>query len=225
MANRPNRFQVATSDEFGNFGESIENIFDETDNPEYDSAEELETPMLVIDLDEVNEEAQNMASLITERLSNYYFDQEYIEHHPYIPTKIMTEMNNIRRLLKMLSVNEKAQDALISNITLNAGKGALYAALTSLQNSMLSIQKQLNDLTSNIEAIFQQMQEEADRTYAEKEKEGTDNGSMVVRGSREFIKELNDRLYKKQKLIKEQTEQKKTDEEIDNEQMAKIFGS
>ena len=41
----------------------------------------------------------------------------------------------------------------------------------------------------------------------------------------EFIKELNDRLYKKQKLIKEQTEQKKTDEEIDNEQMAKLFGS
>lgn len=222
MAKKENGWHTPTSDEFDNF---TNKLFEDTDNPEYDDPnEELETPVLVIDLDEVNEEAKNMAGLITERLSNYYFDQEYIDNHPYIPTKIMTEMNNIRRLLKMLSVNEKAQDALISNITLNAGKGSLYAALTSLQNSMLSIQKQLNDLTSAIEAIFQQMQEEAERTYAEKEKEGGENGSMVVRGSREFIKELHERLYRKQNKIKEQEEQKKTDEEIDNEQMSKIFG-
>lgn len=198
-------------------------LFNETADVIYDDAdEELGTPVLVIDLDEVNEEAQNMASLITERLSNYYFDEEYINHHPYIPTKIMTEMENIRRLLKMLTVNEKAQDALISNITMNAGKGSLYAALTSLQNATLSIQKQLNDLTENIEGIFQQMQDEADKTYAEKEKEGGDNGTMVVRGSKEFIRELTERLHKRKSGVKEE-EPKKTDEEIDAEQLSKIL--
>lgn len=158
---------------------------------------QLEAP-LIIDLDEVNKEAQNMARLITERLSGYYFDEDVIKSHPYIPTKIMTEMNNIRRLLKMLSINEKAQDALIQSITINAGKGSLYMSLTSLQNSMLNIQKQLNDMTAAIEEIFRNMQEESEKNFAEKDKESDSDGSMIVRGSREFIKELSARLNGKQ---------------------------
>lgn len=214
-------WKTVTADEFGNF---VDKLFDETTDPNFDDPdEELDTPVLVIDLDEVNAEAQNMASLITERLSNYYFDEEYIKNHPYIPTKIMTEMENIRRLLKMLTVNEKAQDALISNITMNAGKGSLYSALTQLQNATLSIQKQLNDLTADIESIFQQMQEDAEKNFAEKEKEGGDNGTMVVRGSREFIKELNERLLRRKSNKEQEKEPEKTDEEIDAEQMAKIF--
>ena len=107
-------------------------------------------------------------------------------------------MNNIRRLLKMLSINEKAQDALIQSITINAGKGSLYMSLTSLQNSMLNIQKQLNDMTAAIEEIFRSMQEESEKNFAEKEKEADTDGSMIVRGSREFIKELSARLNGKQ---------------------------
>ena len=162
-----------------------------------ESDEQLETP-LIIDLDEVNQESQNMARLITERLSGYYFDEDVIKSHPYIPTKIMTEMNNIRRLLKMLSINEKAQDALIQSITINAGKGSLYMSLTSLQNSMLNIQKQLNDMTATIEEIFRSMQEESEKNFNEKDKESDSDGSMIVRGSKEFIKELNARLNGKQ---------------------------
>lgn len=164
---------------------------------ELESDEQLEAP-LIIDLDEVNKEAQNMARLITERLSGYYFDEDVIKSHPYIPTKIMTEMNNIRRLLKMLSINEKAQDALIQSITINAGKGSLYMSLTSLQNSMLNIQKQLNDMTATIEEIFRSMQEESEKNFNEKDKESDSDGSMIVRGSKEFIKELNARLNGKQ---------------------------
>ena len=162
-----------------------------------ESDEQLEAP-LIIDLDEVNKEAQNMARLITERLSGYDFDEDVSKSHPYIPTKIMTEMNNIRRLLKMLSINEKAQDALIQSITINAGKGSLYMSLTSLQNSMLNIQKQLNDMTAAIEEIFRNMQEESEKNFAEKDKESDSDGSMIVRGSREFIKELSARLNGKQ---------------------------
>jgi hypothetical protein len=106
----------------------------------------------------------------------------------------MTEMENIRRLLKMLSVNEKAQDSLIANITFNAGKGSLYASLTSLQNSMLNIQSQLNTLTTSLENIFKEMQEECDKTFQEKEKEEGENGIQGVRGSRDFIKMLQNRL-------------------------------
>jgi hypothetical protein len=85
---------------------------------------------------------------------------------------------------------------LIANISFNAGKGALYSSLTSLQNSMLSIQTQLNNLTESIENIFREMQAECEKSFAEKEK---DNESEVpaTRGSRDFIKQLQERLYGK----------------------------
>ena len=180
------------------YDEELSKLFEETEdfNVSENVSDIADTPILNIDLDEVNSEATKMATLITERLSNYYFDEEYIKNHPYIPTKIMTAMDNIRRLLKMLSINEKAQDNLIANISFNAGKGALYSSLTSLQNSMLSIQTQLNNLTESIENIFREMQAECEKSFAEKEK---DNESEVpaTRGSRDFIKQLQERLYGK----------------------------
>ena len=162
------------------------------DDPRYDSADDiLETPTLIIDLDEVNGTARQKAEEITERLSDYYFDQKYITEHPYIPNKIAQEIDNIRLLLKMLSINEKAQDTLITNITMNAGKGALYQSLTSLQKSMLDIQKQLNDVVKDVEDIFREMQSETDKTFSDKDKEYNSNsGSYTVRGSKEFIESL-----------------------------------
>lgn len=155
-----------------------------------DTDEALETPILVIDLDEVNTKAANQARIITERLSNYYFDQKYIDKHPYIPSKIAQEMDNIRRLIKMLAVNEKAQDTLITNITRSAGKGSLYQSLTSLQNSMLQMQNQLNNLTTGLETIFKEMQDNCELTFEEKDKEKSEDGSIVVRGSKDFIKQM-----------------------------------
>lgn len=167
------------------------------DNPSFDSPDDiLETPTLVIDINEVEGEAKAKAQEITERLSNYYFDEKYIKEHPYIPNKIAQEMDNVRRLIKMLSVNEKAQDTLIQNITMNAGKGALYQSLTSLQTAMLNIQKQLNDLVNELEGIFKEMQANAEKTFTEKPKEtNLEDGSVIVRGSKEFINSISNRKY------------------------------
>ena len=107
--------------------------------------------------------------------------------HPYVKNKIAQEIENIRRLLKMITVNEKAQDALITNITSNAGKGSLYQSLTSLQNTTLSIQAQLNKMINDVEDIFREMQADCEKTFEEKEKEVDMN---VVRGSRDFISGL-----------------------------------
>ena len=93
--------------------------------------------LITIDLDAVDADASHRSEIITDSLSNYYFDEKYIKDHPYIPTKIMQEMDNVRRLYKMLLVNEKAQDALIKAISLNASKGTLYLSLTSMQKSIL----------------------------------------------------------------------------------------
>lgn len=174
----------------------IENLFINSDTPNLiDTDETLEVPSLSIDLEDVDKRTRNRASIIVDRLSAYYFDQKYINEHPYIPNKIAQEVDNIRRLLKMLAVNEKAQDTLIMSITMNAGKGTLYGSLTSLQNSMLAMQTQLNTLTSNLENIFREMQENCEKTFEEKDKDvSSEDGSISIRGSRDFIKTINNMI-------------------------------
>ena len=174
---------------------ALNDIFLKSEAPDLqDSDEALESPIFLIDMDEVDKRTLERATDITNKLAAYYFDQKYIDNHPYITSKITQEIDNIRRLLKMLSVNEKAQDTLILSITGNSAKGTLYSSLTSLQNSMLQMQAQLNQLTANLENIFKEMQENCDKTFQEKDKEESEDGSLVVRGSRDFIKQIENSL-------------------------------
>lgn len=179
-------------------GHALDDLFLKSEAPDLqDTDEALETPLLIIDMEDVDKRTLDRATLIIDKLAAYYFDQRYIDNHPYVKSKITQEVDNIRRLLKMLMINEKAQDTLILSITSNSGRGTLYTSLTSLQNSMLSMQSQLNSLTTNLENIFKEMQDNCDKTFQEKEKENADDGSMVVRGSRDFIKEIERSLNSK----------------------------
>ena len=176
-------------------GNALDNLFLKSEAPDLvDTDEALETPILVIDMDELDKRTLARATDITEKLAAYYFDQKYIDNHPYITSKITQEIDNIRRLLKMLSVNEKAQDSLIMSIAGNSAKGTLYTSLTALQNSMLSMQSQLNTLTANLENIFKEMQDNCDKTFQEKDKEQGEDGTYTVRGSRDFIKQIQQSL-------------------------------
>lgn len=199
---------------------ALDNLFIKTDAPDLaDTDDVLETPILVIDMDDLDKRTLARATDITNKLAAYYFDQRYIDNHPYVTSKITQEIDNIRRLLKMLSVNEKAQDTLILSITSNASKGTLYTSLTSLQNSMLSMQSQLNTLTANLENIFKEMQENCDKTFQEKEKEQSEDGSMVVRGSRDFIKQIEQSLLANENKVQDV----KTDD-LDALEIAKVIG-
>ena len=189
----------------------IDDLYKNADYPILDDvSEELTGSTLLLNLEDINETAKNEAVEITERLSNYYFDQKYLDDHPYIENKIKQEINNIRRLLKMLSINETAQDALVKNITVNAAKASLYTSLTSLQDTTLKIQSQLNKLTNEVENIFREMQDNCDKTFEEKEKEVDNNiGYDVVRGSKEFIQSLINKGYTTQKTQEKEDNQSK----------------
>ena len=195
---RPYAYKYGTKDD-SDKNSMLDDLFVKSNIPENinDTDDALQVPVLTIDLEDVDKKTEQRATRIAEKLSAYYFDKKYIDNHPYIADKIAQEIDNIRRLLKMLSVNEKAQDSLILSITTNSGKGALYTSLTSLQNSMLSMQSQLNQLTSNLEDIFKEMQDNCEKTFEEKDKETSEDGSMIVRGSRDFIKEMTERIAKK----------------------------
>lgn len=187
MANYDGKFGLIDDED----RDSLNDIFLRSDEPSLDNVSDvLDMPILHINMDEVSGEAKRQATLITEKLSNYFLDPIYIEKHPYIVPKISQTMDSVRRLLKMLTVNEKAQDALIMSIASNSSKGTLFSSLTSLQNAMLSIQAQLNNLISSLESIFKEMQDNCEQTFEEKEKEQSSDGSVVVKGSRDFIKNI-----------------------------------
>lgn len=169
--------------------QQLSELFNES-NVDVETGEILDMPMFELDLNEVNTKAQSQAKSITERLCDYYFDEEYIQNHPYIPNKISQEIDSIRRLLKMLAINEKAQDTLIQQISMGMSKGIQYSALTSLQTTMINIQNKLDSSVEALERIFEQMQAECDKTYTEKEKDVMEDGSVSVRGSRELINML-----------------------------------
>lgn len=187
MSNYDGKFGLVDEDD----KDSLNDIFLRSDEPSLDNVSDvLDMPILHINMDEVSGEAKRQATLITEKLSNYFLDPIYIEKHPYIVPKISQTMDSVRRLLKMLAVNEKAQDALIMSIATNSSKGTLFSSLTSLQNAMLSIQAQLNNLIASLESIFKEMQDNCEQTFEEKEKEQSSDGSVVVKGSRDFIKNI-----------------------------------
>lgn len=186
----------------------LEDIFIKTDDLNMDNADELlGIPVLTIDLEEVNNSALSRSTDIIEHLSGYYINKKYIAEHPYIKNKIIQEIDNIRRLLKMLTINEKAQDSLIQSITCNFGKSALYTALTSLQSSTLNIQKQLNESVDTIETIFRKMQDECQESFESKDKEELSDGSIVTRGTRDFLKDLMNKLNGEQKMEEEEEEE------------------
>jgi len=173
----------------------LNDLLVKSDMPVMDPVDDAIEPMMVINIDEIDSEATKLATFVTERLADYYFDEKYIHDHPYIEPKIMSEMQNIRRLNKMLLVNEKAQDSLLLSITSNAAKGSLYSALTSLQQATLNIQRQLEDLIKELEDIFRKMNDECKMTFEAKDKDIADDGTMTIRGSKDFIKQITQKLY------------------------------
>lgn len=188
--------------------EDIDDLLNESDPVTVDDTdEELEMPKLDLDMQKVEEESAFQAKTIVERLYNFYFDKKYLDEHPYIPNKIYTEMQNVRRLLKMLTINEKAQDSIIMAIALSMSKSTLYQSLTSLQNSTLSIQKQLDEVVSRLEDIFRVMQEECEKSFEEKDKEEDGSGRIVIKGSREFIEEMTARMYNRKAKINQLKEE------------------
>lgn len=189
---------------------------DISDIPVDDEAD-LEPP-INIDLEGIDKEAQDAAVMLTDRLSGYYFDQEYLDQHPYIPVKIATEMNNVRRLMKMLAINEKGQDILIGGICKGSVKksGMMFNSLTQLQNGMLNVQRSLDALIESLENTFKRMQEECEKTWADKEKEQAEDGSFTVRGSKDFIKEMQNKLWGKklQQNVEENENKQQSEQEI-----------
>ena len=80
----------------------------------------------------------------------------------------------------------------------------------------------MNDSVESIENIFQKMQEECKETFDSKEKEALEDGSITVKGTREFLKQITDRLNGNTKNTKDGTVNTETGELLDEDGVTPI---
>jgi len=177
----------------------LDELFNKSVAPDTDAEDIITEDLISLDMDEINEHAQNAATNITERLAGYFIDEKYIEEHPYIKNKIAQEIDSIRRLIKMISVNEKAQDAILKLVSIGIAKATIFTSLTSLQTTMLNIQTKLDSATKALEKIFEDMQANSETTFEDKAKIENDNGELIAVGARELINAVTAKLNGKPK--------------------------
>lgn len=183
----------------------LDELFNKSVAPDTDPEDIITENLISLDMEEINEQARAAATNITERLAGYFIDEKYIEEHPYIKNKIAQEIDAIRRLIKMISVNEKAQDAILKLVSVGVAKATIFTSLTSLQTTMLNIQTKLDSSTKSLEKIFEDMQANSETTFEDKTKVENDNGELIAVGARELINAVTAKLNGKPKPTTDDT--------------------
>lgn len=147
-----------------------------------------------INVDEIDAAAEEGAFAMCKNLREIYFDEEFMSHNPRLKERLDAEIESLRVLIKMRKSDEKVHDLCLRSIGLNGNNASLYAALSRIQSSMLSIQKQMDDTVKNINSILKNVQLEFNfDTPGDTTKTNEENGS-ITRGTKSFVQEMQKQL-------------------------------
>ena len=151
-------------------------------NPVVDPQEIIED----IHIDELSQEAVNMANSMVKNLSNIYYNDDFMSQHPKLKTRIDIELENLRILIKMRKTDETLHDIAAKAIAGNSSNASLYASVTRIQDNLLDIQKQMDQTITNLnnllrgyqtEINFEQPVENENNTQQSEKLEGLSRGS------------------------------------------------
>lgn len=151
----------------------------------------VEQSITMINTDQIALSSKKQSEELIEGLASYYIDEEYLKEHPYIYKKVLLHMDLLRRCIKMINVNEEAQNTILQNIAISPGKTQLYQSLSTLQNTANQLQKQLEKHVTDLEGEFKRIDEETGRTFGSREKEEV-RGINIARGTKEFLMKLKE---------------------------------
>lgn len=161
------------------FEEDINGLIDDTDGV-------VDIPLDIIDVESKNEANSIIQYLVNDKGAGLF------EAHPDLKKYIDIEMEGLRTLIKMKRSNEAIHDVLIGAIGSNARNASLYRALTGMQSTILSIQKQMDDKVDNIKKLIKNYQMELELEFDDEDEESGDEqtDTMITRGTRDFIKQM-----------------------------------
>ena len=142
-----------------------------------------------IDLANINDEAKRTANSRINNLLQLYNNEPFIEAHPEFKKRIDTEIETLRRLIKMAQTNEIIHDNLAKAISHNPNNASLYMALARLQSNIMSIQTQIHEVMEGFNKMCKTYQTEIN-FEPETNSEDEEVSSNVHRGRKSFITEM-----------------------------------
>ena len=174
-----------------------------------------------INIADIEEEAKNASFALCRNLREVYFDEEFMKNNPRFKERLDVELESLRVLVKMRKSDEIAHDLCLRSIGMNTNNASLYKALSGIQSSMLSIQRQMDDTVKNINNLLKNVQLELN--FDNNQQNNTQGqqeiplDSNTTRGSKKFIEMMNQEL-KQEAQLEIRPEDLFVDEEQENEQ-------
>lgn len=174
-----------------------------------------------INIEDIEEQAKSASFALCRNLREVYFDEEFMKKNPRFKERLDVELESLRVLVKMRKSDEIAHDLCLRSIGMNTNNASLYKALSGIQSSMLSIQRQMDDTVKNINNLLKNVQLELN--FDNNQQNNTQGqqeiplDSNTTRGSKKFIEMMNQEL-KQEAQVEIRPEDLFVDEEQENEQ-------
>lgn len=174
-----------------------------------------------INIDDIEEQAKSASFALCRNLREVYFDEEFMKKNPRFKERLDVELESLRVLVKMRKSDEIAHDLCLRSIGMNTNNASLYKALSGIQSSMLSIQRQMDDTVKNINNLLKNVQLELN--FDNNQQNNTQGqqeiplDSNTTRGSKKFIEMMNQEL-KQEAQLEIRPEDLFVEEEQENEQ-------
>ena len=174
-----------------------------------------------INITEIEEQAKSASFALCRNLREVYFDEEFMKNNPRFKERLDVELESLRVLVKMRKSDEIAHDLCLRSIGMNTNNASLYKALSGIQSSMLSIQRQMDDTVKNINNLLKNVQLELNFDNNQQNNTQVQQeiplDSNTTRGSKKFIEMMNQEL-KQEAQLEIRPEDLFVDEEKENEQ-------
>lgn len=173
-----------------------------------------------INIIEIEEQAKSASFALCRNLREVYFDEEFMKKNPRFKERLDVELESLRVLVKMRKSDEIAHDLCLRSIGMNTNNASLYKALSGIQSSMLSIQRQMDDTVKNINNLLKNVQLELNFDSNQQNNTGQQEiplDSNTTRGSKRFIEMMNQEL-KQEAQLEIKPEDLFVEEEQENEQ-------
>lgn len=174
-----------------------------------------------INITEIEDQAKSASFALCRNLREVYFDEEFMKNNPRFKERLDVELESLRVLVKMRKSDEIAHDLCLRSIGMNTNNASLYKALSGIQSSMLSIQRQMDDTVKNINNLLKNVQLELN--FDNNQQNNTQGQQEIpldlntTRGSKKFIEMMNQEL-KQEAQVEIRPEDLFVDEEQENEQ-------
>lgn len=174
-----------------------------------------------INITEIEDQAKSASFALCRNLREVYFDEEFMKNNPRFKERLDVELESLRVLVKMRKSDEIAHDLCLRSIGMNTNNASLYKALSGIQSSMLSIQRQMDDTVKNINNLLKNVQLELN--FDNNQQNNTQGQQEIpldlntTRGSKKFIEMMNQEL-KQEAQMEIRPEDLFVEEDQENEQ-------